>query len=216
MQVQRGFSLIEVLIAAGLLAALGIALFQLLQGGIRVSKTVTTFSSRYHAGRQAMERMTRELSMAYLSAQQNATEIVVQTNFRGKEEKVEFDGFGNVPFAKNAKESDQREVSYFIDRDRVTDKPALMRKIHNNLTLKLGEQGTVDVLCSDVKSLKFKYWDDSVKDWKTDWATDTSDAQVVLPARIQIELVIMISEQREQKFLTQVELWTRKPIMISK
>lgn len=213
---QRGFSLIEVLIAAALIAALGLALFTLLQEGIRTKRTVDNLSSRYHLARQAMERMANELSMAYLSAHKNAAELMVETNFEGKKDRVAFDAFGNAPFARGAKESDLRELSYFIDRDKKTDKPALMRRVHNNLTLKVGESGDTDVLCPNVKSLEFKYWDDDQKDWTDSWSTTSVDQKKILPSRIQITLVSMISEEKEQKFMTQVELWVKKPIAISK
>lgn len=212
----RGFSLIEVLIAAALVAALGLALFTLLKEGIRTKNTVDSLSSRYHLARQAMERMANELSMAYLSLHKNVSEVVVETGFEGKKDRVAFDAFGHVPFARGAKESDQREISYFIDRDKKTDKPALMRRVHNNLTLKVGEKGDADVLCPYAKSLEFKYWDDEQKEWLDGWSTTSVDQKKTLPARIQITLVTLVSEEKEQKFVTEVELWVKKPILISK
>jgi general secretion pathway protein J len=211
----RAFSIIEIVIAAALIAALGLALFTLLKEGIRTKNTVNTLSGRYHSGRQAMERMVNELSMAYLSGQFNTVERMVQTDFLGEKEKVSFDAFGNSPFTKGAKESDQREISYFIDKDK-DGKSALMRRIHNNLTRKLGEEGIVDVLCSDVRSLEFKYWDDTTKEWQSSWSTQGAGAKVEVPTRISIALVIMISAEKEQKFLTEVETWIQKPIMIGK
>jgi len=212
----RGFSIIEIVIAAALVAMLGLALFTLLKTGLRGKETLVTVSGRIHAGRLAIERMANEISMAYLSGHVNPTNPVVITNFEGQEHSIAFDAFGNIPFLKDAKESDQRELSFFIADDEKTRKPALMRKIHNNLTNDLGKDGRVEVLCQNVKSLTFKYWDDDLKLWQAVWTTDGVAARQTLPSRIQIELVILMSDDKERKFMTEVEIWLKKRFTISK
>jgi general secretion pathway protein J len=202
----RGFSIIEIVIAAALLAALGLLLFTLLKTSIRSRNTLESVSTRHHAGRLAIERMTNELSMAYLSTHKNPSNVVVQTDFRGEEHRIAFDAFGNIPFVKGAKESDQREISYFIDDDKRTNKPALMRKVHNSITSALGKEGHVEVLCPDVKDLSLKYWDSEKTAWQSTWTTDGSDSRQTLPTRILIELTIAMSE-REEKFVSEVEIW---------
>lgn len=211
----HGFSIIEVVIAAALVAMLGVWLFISTSNGIQAKNETAAKAARYHAARQALERMEHELSMAYLSAHRNANNLVVTTLFKGEEEKITFSALGNMPFVKEAHESDQQELSYYVERDDRTNKPALMRRVHKNLTLKPGEEGNADVLCSDVVGLKLKYWDEANSDWKKEWSSEGSFAQPLLPARIEIELTILIYE-REVKFVTQVELWMRKPIMIAK
>lgn len=213
----RGFSIIEIVIAAALLAMLGLALFTLLKTGLRSRETLITTSGRVHAGRLAIERMANEISMAYLSSHVNPTNAVVITNFDGQEHSIAFDAFGNIPFLKDAKESDQRELSFYIADDEKTRKPALMRKVHNNLTNDLGRDGRVEVLCQNVKSLNFKYWDDDLKQWTEIWQTaGGAAARQFLPSRIQIELSILMNDDKERKFITEVEIWLKKRFSISK
>lgn len=212
----RGFSIIEIVIAAALIAMLGLALLTLLRTGFRSKNLLISVSGRYHDGRLAMERMANEISMAYLSSHVNPVNPVVITKFDGQESSIAFDAFGNIPFLKDAKESDQRELSFFIADDEKTRKPALMRKVHNNLTDDLGKDGRVEVLCPDVKSLTFKYWDDDIKTWQPVWTTDGAVPRQLLPSRVQIELVILMNDEKERKFVTEVEIWLKKRFTISK
>lgn len=209
-----GFSLIEVLIAVLLLGMLGAALVSTLNSTLNVKDKVDIISNRFHLARQAMERMANEISMAYISAQKNVSIPIVETKFKGEKDKIAFDAFGHVPHIKNAKESDQREISYFLDEDERSGKQSLMRKIRNNISLKLGEEGAVDTLCPDVKSLEFKYWNDRIQDWSDQWGTEGLDAQKTLPSRIQITMVAVVENEIEQKFMTQTEIWLTKPINI--
>lgn len=212
-----GFSIIEIIIATLLLAMLGLALSQSLTNAISAQKTIEGISTRYHLARQAMERIASEISMAYLSGNVNLTTPVIATNFKGEAEKIAFNAFGNVVFSKNSKESDQREISFYLGKDERTNAPALLRKIHANNTLKTGEEGSVATLCTFVKSLQFKYWDSVNENWSSTWKTEGGpDARKELPSRVKIELVIQIEDERDQKFLTETEIWLTKPIKILK
>jgi type II secretory pathway component PulJ len=204
------------MIAVMLLAMLGAGLVATLNSTITVKEKVDVISNRFHLARQAMERMVNEISMAYISGQKNTTLPVSETKFKGAKDKISFDAFGHMPHLKNSKESDQREVSYYLDEDERSGKQSLMRKIHNNITLRLGEEGRVDTLCPDVKSLEFKYWDSRDELWKSSWEIEGVEAQRTLPSRIQIEMEVVIEGDVIEKLITETEIWLTKPINIIK
>src|SRR5512145_3365545 len=75
---------------------------------------------RHHMLAAALERMARELSMAYVSAHRNPNESlnVMETEFHGQDhgqrDRIVFASFGHVRLYRNADESDQNEISYFM------------------------------------------------------------------------------------------------------
>ena len=66
---ERGFTLVEVMISVGLLAVVSVSLFLTMSRSFKVKENMTVLSERYHEGRQVMRRITRELRMAFLRAQ---------------------------------------------------------------------------------------------------------------------------------------------------
>ncbi len=211
---KRGFSLIEILIAGALLAIIGIMLMTTLNSSIEVKERVDGISNRYYLIRQAMSRMAREISMAYISAHKNPNYAVINTQFKGEKSSLSFVAFGGFVRMKDAKESDQREISYFVDSDIKKAQPSLMRKEKVNPTGQLGEEGRAQVLCPNVKSIEFKYWNHKMKNWDSEWQTEGVAMQRSLPLRVLIEMVALLENDVEQKFVTQTEIWITDPIDI--
>ncbi|MDA0712569.1 MAG: prepilin-type N-terminal cleavage/methylation domain-containing protein [bacterium] len=210
---RRGFSLIELLIAAVLLAIIGLMLTTTLNSSIEVKERVDGISNRYFFVRQALSRMSREISMAYLSEHKNFNSPVVITQFKGEKSALAFAAFGGFVRQKNAQESDQREISYFMQKDK-DNISSLMRKEKINLTNDLGKSGKTYVLCPNVKSVEFKYWNQSTKKWQNEWSTEGVAAQKILPSRVQIEMIAILENNQEEKFITETEIWITTPIKI--
>ncbi len=211
----RGFTLIEVLISVGMLGLIGALLMTSFNSSLDMRDRVEGQSDRYHEVSQAMGRMVREISMAYVSLNISPSYPVVETKFRGLRSELAFSAFGHVIYQENARESDQRELAYFIGKDDKTGKPALMRKERVNLGRKFGENGKTQVLCRDVTELKFEYWNDSRKSWDTEWRIETLPTQDHLPSRVRITFKAIMSEGNEKKFMTETEIWIVNPIQIT-
>lgn len=209
-----GFSLIEIVVAAALMAMMGATLMETLNSSITVKERVDTISTRYHLVRQALSRMSHEISMAYISTQVNPEYAVVITAFKGDKDKLSFDAFGGVVRAQNAIESDQREITYFLDRDKKTDQLSLMRKEKPNPTREIGNLGVTEVLCPDIVKITFRYWNDKDRNWDASWSVTAQSQNPFLPSRVQIELVAKMQNEAEQKFVTETAIWLVQPVSI--
>src|SRR5580698_5175047 len=100
----KGFSLIEVMVAVVLMGMMGALLMGTINSSLRAKESVEEISSRYHLASQALSRMTREISMAYLSKHINLAEPAFVTQFKGKPDSLAFSAFGNVIRQKDAKQ----------------------------------------------------------------------------------------------------------------
>lgn len=203
----RGFTLIEVLISAALLGLVGLVLMTTLNSSTSLKGRLQKSSQRVHLARQAMARMGRELSMAYVSGHVHPSNPVVETQFRGESQQVSFVAFGHVLHQKNARQSDQRELTYFISKDENTGETTLFRKEKINPAKQMGQEGNAQVLCPFVQSIEFAYFDDKLGRWESDWKTDGGLGKLVLPSRVRIKMVVKMESGEDQIFWSQASIW---------
>ena len=153
----RGFTLLEVLIAIGILASISLLIYGAFAGMKQTRDGLQRVSDRYREGRIAMTRISQELQSAYLSSHLPImTQLaVVQTAFIGTRgtpaDRVDFNSFAYRRLDRDAHESDQAEISYFSatdpKREGVTD---LVRRVSPKLDLDPQKGGRVDVLATDI------------------------------------------------------------------
>ena len=109
-----GFTLIEVMVATVLLGMMGVLLMYSLNSSITAKDTVDEISLRYQMVRQALARMSREISMAYLSKNIALSEpSFVTQQFKGSQHRLFFSAFGNIVHQRDAKQSDQQVIGYY-------------------------------------------------------------------------------------------------------
>lgn len=194
----RGFTLIELLIAVGVLAAICMLLYGAF-AGLRSSKEgVGRLGDRYHEGREALRRITRELSGAYVSLHRpvDKTLAVMLTQFVGTRgspaDRLDFNSFSNERFDRNSHTSDQCELSYYGSPDPkkqgITD---LVRRISTRVDQKPDKGGRVDVLATDIDLFKLKYLDPKTGMWAETWdSNDLLTHPNQLPVFVHVVLVL--------------------------
>jgi general secretion pathway protein J len=207
----HGFTLLEILIASGLLAIVGALMLTSISSSIDVKERVELTSNRYHVIRQAMTRMVDELSMAYLSKHTAAMELKVKTGLKGESDELHFTAFGGVPMKEDIKEADQREISYFLGQDDRTGTESLLRREQPNPDLELDEGGRVQTLLPNVVDMELMYWDKRSEEWKEKWDTEDSATTGILPSRIKISFTALLDNGDEQTFTTQTKIWLDTP-----
>ena len=195
---EAGFTLIELLIATGILAAICVLIYSAFSGMRSSKEGVERIDDRYHEGREALRRITRELSSAYISLHRpiDPTYLVLKTAFVGTRgspaDRLDFNSFSNRRFDKNGHASDQCELSYFgsadIKNSGVTD---LARRISTRPDLKPDKGGRIDILASDIDLFKLKYLDPLTGMWAETWdSTDTVSHTNQLPIYVHVRLVL--------------------------
>ncbi len=220
---ERGLTLLEVLVSVGILALVGTLVYGALDGMQRSRTGIERIDDRYHQGRQAMSRMSRELQSAFISLHlpQLVTAAVRTTVFIGTDsgtsDRIDFTSFSHRRLLRNVHESDQNELSYFMGRDPDrSDKYDLLRREQKEIDIDPTHGGIVNVLCEDVTLFDLQYLEPSTDTWLDAWDTTQVGTQGVynrLPLEVRIKLWLKGGEgDRLIKLMTKVPLGMQTPL----
>lgn len=190
----RGLTLLEVMIAVSVLTLVSVLVYGAFSTIARGKATAGQLSERYRIGRVAMTRISRELSMAFISLH-NAMIPSMNTRvtaFTGRTNRVDFDAFAHRRLLKDAHESDQCELSFFtISNPKKPGQLDLARREQAIIDDQPGKGGVVNVMVDDVDTFALKYLDPMSGMWTESWDTTSAAGQPNrLPLQIEIYLVL--------------------------
>jgi len=209
----RGITLVEVLIAVAITAFIGMVIAGAFQQLDRSAQIVRDQQDRMAGVRLGLARLTRELSMAFLSENYDHARFRDRpTLFKGQEDEILFTTMSHVRLWRDAKESDQAVVEYTVDRDPVTGKDALFRREKARIDDEQDRGGRTNLVADHVTRLSLRYWDRRRKDWVRDWSTRDSERLNELPSRVRIELEVEQPDGRRETFTTQARVAITAPL----
>jgi general secretion pathway protein J len=194
----RGMTLLEVLVSLAILAMMSLLIYGAFDSMNRGIKGEQFRSERGREGRDAILRMSRELSSAFLSMHNptNLALITRQTAFIGQHsspfDRVEFAAFAHRRIVKNARESDQCEVGFSAATDPdAPDKMDLVRREQTPVDQDPQRGGVVNVLAENIELFSLKYLDPNNGLWSDTWDTTLVNAQYNrLPLEIKIAITM--------------------------
>ena len=193
---QGGFTLIEVLVAIGIIALIALLIYSAFSGMSRSRTNMINVSDRYQAGRAAMQRMARELSSAYMSGHKNFLRLQnqPQTGMVGKQgrpDRIDFTAFAHLRLEENRHESDQTEIGYSCVRNRDTGSTDLVRRATRLIDPDMTRGGIVETMVEGVDDFELRYLDPITNEWQTGWDSTQAAAQFGrLPAQVWLTLVL--------------------------
>ena len=214
-----GFTLVEALIAVTILGFIGALAYGTFARAVESREKAETITSRYHEIRQGMQRMAAEISMAFITAHKDCEDPRNESVFAGKRHgngsRLDFGSFSHYKYRADANESDQNELSYFIEHD--PDDPgknAVIRREQANIDDEPAEGGVEQVLISDVKELKLEFYDGKNDRWEDDWDADSMDQKNRLPMYVSIKLVAVAPDGKDETFVTKTHIFVKQRLAI--
>lgn len=219
----RGFTLLELMVAVAILAIVSTMVWSSFKQTSLTKRAVEAQAARYRTVRLALDRIARELAMAYLSQNEDTTQPERRTRFVGlrhaKIDEITFSYFGHQRLYEDAQEGDTAVVSYSPSPDRdhrgVTD---LMRRETRRLGYWKPDDlaGQRDILCDDIIGFRVDYYDARDKTWREEWNTTVADGQPDrLPSKVKITLTVRDERGREIPFQTQTRVMLQEPLNLS-
>ncbi|MCL2778553.1 MAG: prepilin-type N-terminal cleavage/methylation domain-containing protein [Polyangiaceae bacterium] len=196
---QRGMTLLEILVSLAILAMISLLIYGAFDSLSRGRKGEALRVDRARQGRDAMARITREIQSAFLSAHNPAMPALVtrttafiatHSNNGPNYDRLDFSAFAHVRMEKDAKESDQCEVGYFVVKDPdVDDKMDLVRREQTPIDLDPKRGGVINVLAENVESFHLRYFDPLSGMWVESWDTTQVSGQ---PNRLPLEVHVSL------------------------
>ncbi len=224
-----GFTLLEILVAIGIVAVMGALMASSFALMHRAQRRTMTRQERYHAGWVALERMARELSMAYISAHFNPEEPRTKTIFDGDDDRVLFTTFAYQRRRSEAREADQAVVEYFVKSTK-HGRRGLFRRVKVPVDDDPDSGGHTDLVVDGVERLELSYWNRDDESWEKSWEVTTDDLELgpggaikpaeetdvdkelALPWRVRIRLTLRTDDGDDIVFETQTAPRIHEPL----
>lgn len=198
----QGMTLIEVMVAMAIFAMVCTSLYAGLIQTMKNKQRTEEELDRYHEIHMGLERIAREISMAYVSAHINQNQALqaVKTTFIGSEEgngsRLDFTSFSHQRLYRNAHESDQNEISYFVTSNpEDPQKDVLARREQRRIDDNPTEGGQAQILIDDVQSFQLRFLDPETSEWlsswdATYWTTTMGTQPNRLPSQVEIQVTV--------------------------
>ena len=216
---QQGFTLMEIMIAVSILGMIGTLSFGTLRSSVDARERTLGVTDHYHQVRQSMLRMTREIQSAFLSEHRDCEDPQNKTIFPGKRSsngmRLDFPSFSHFKIRADANESDQNELSYFVDsHPDDSSRKALFRREQARIDEEPEEGGSIKLMAEDVLDIEFEFFDPQDKEWEDEWDSTSMDFKGKLPLFVKIQITALDSAGNEQKFTTKTRLFVQQAMAI--
>jgi general secretion pathway protein J len=213
-------TLIEVMVSMAVLVMIAVLVHGVLDSLSRGKKAEAMRADRVHAGREAIQRIVRDLSAAYLSMHVNGNPALItgKTAFVGKNsspyDRLDFTAFAHLRTDRDSHESDQAEVGYFAKKEADGDKMDLVRREQTPIDIEPTKGGPIDVLAEDIVSFDVRYFDPKTGMWNETWdSTQVTGQPMRLPLEVEVTLVLKgVGEGADYPFTTKLFLPMQDPL----
>jgi general secretion pathway protein J len=217
----RGMTLFEVIVAIGILAMVAVLIGGVVTSLSRGKTGEGMRAERARQGREAVERIVRDVSSAYLSTHVPVVQALItgKTAFVGRSstpfDRVDFTAFAHKRTERDAPESDQAEVGYFVVPDpAVTDKMDLVRREQTPIDFDPLKGGTINVVAEDISVFDLRFLEPQTSQWIETWdSMQVSGQPNRLPLAISVRLVLKgVGGGPPYSYATKVFLPTQQPL----
>jgi len=237
---RAGFTLLEVMIAVGLLVVVSLLMYQSISITMRAREEITRVEDLNHCAQVLLSHIKADISMAFVSNHVNIEQPASNTLFVGREDSILLTTFSHERRQRGTRESDQAVVEYRVGT--MDGEDVVFRREKAILDEDPEKGGVEEVIAVGVRDFKLSYWDDKEEDWVDEWKVDMKDArqaglagglseavapvgakfmkqaqekmleEYMLPSRVYVRLVLADYDGNEFPFETQVPVHIRAPL----
>ena len=186
----KGFTLVEVMVAAGILALIMAIIYGAFAGSIKTMEISTEGGDVYRKARLILNHMAQDVSCAYLPSEQENAGIQYAFIADDREE----DGlprdtlsFTSTALPVQGSGRGLKEIGYGIILDPETDEPALVMREDVTPDNHIDEGGRTYLIGAGIRGLDFTFYDARGRDWDR-WDSTATIFAGKLPQRVQIAI----------------------------
>lgn len=219
---QKGFTLIEIVLAISILATIGMLTINILTNQIETREKVTEHNSAQHAINMAMDKIYNDLQNAYISNPRNQEALnlsvrPVLPKFSYKNESLILAVQNYKSLLGNSNQSNLAFVHYYIrPNSKDSKRLELVRAVDTDMVENIENIGVgfQEVLVPDLSSFSLEFWNGN--EYQKEWDSTANNTQGKLPKLVKIHLETFFREssadkqflelspntKRERKFIT--------------
>lgn len=212
----KGFTLIEVLIAIFILGIVMTTVYTSFNTIVGKTEAIEGGSDMYEMGKSCLNRMSDDLLSIYISRkpayfkpefgdEPEPYRIVGEQSYVDDAmfTKLKFSSLAHIPFSSSVRPAGIAEIVYYVSKSEFGG--YVLRRFDALFPHEPFEENTSDpVICENIKSLKFKFYDEEGEEYET-WDSESDEFDYATPTSIDIRLEIGNSENT-YLFSTHVKL----------
>ncbi|HPW45587.1 MAG TPA: type II secretion system protein GspJ [bacterium] len=196
---QKGFTLLEVLIAVAILGVIMTLIWSSSSQSFRAKERTELRDSVFQNGRVVLRKISDDLAVAFLSkkvagegagSEQAAFTSGAKTFFigddQGAQDLLKFTSLSHMRLYKQAKECDQVKISYEVVP---SDEPGvynLIRRADPWLDNTTDVKGKPLVLVEGIREFNLEYYHPAKREWMKTWNSEMVDWSMKLPMAVRI------------------------------
>ena len=212
-----GFTLLEIILALGILATIGVITINILSDQISTRQKLGQLNDDQHSLDAALNRMARDIQGAYLPNPKLIAYLNIGNRsnppkfVQGRDSIILFT-FAYHSYLNGSNESNQAFVKYSMSANpKDASKMQLIRVTDTDFvdSIDKDDTGLSQTLLEDVESFKLQFWDGNK--FRDDWDSTSGDTQNKLPKMVKIHLssysgaenqVATAADKKNRKFYT--------------
>lgn len=213
---RAGFTLIEVLLSLAIFTIIGIATAKHIQQLRATKESAFNDLDLYNSLRSAISMLRYDLSQAfhipYDDLGEEAKQAVIQnvavahTLFDGRKNQLIFTTLGHRAYYASRRESEQTEVSYFLQERRGSKSPTLMKRESAFIDDNPYEGGSIYTLLDNVTVFELFYWDEKTSRWVDDWSSDDGQYRDRFPYAVKLKIAVEDGRGKSLRIETQFKV----------
>ncbi len=190
---QSGFTLLELILAMGMIAMLAVSLYATLRVAFKARDSAVSGITVMRAANVAMDMLGQDLESALPPTGLLAGAFLAQHNgdVQTSLDVLEFYCVGSSDSLDPPRSSGFRKVDLGMLPSPDGRGYLLVRHVTHNLLAPQEVQPDEEILCRNVKSFSLRYYDG--EQWQEDW--DSTQLGNILPVAVQVDLVIQTSRE---------------------
>ncbi len=212
----KGFTLIELMLALAIYTIIGITTVKQLTQIQNTKKLAFQELDLYNDVRATLSLMRYDLSQSFhvllddlgpeIKKAVDINSPAPHTLFDGRRNQLIFTSLSHRVYYADKQESDQTEISYFLQPKQGNKFPSLMKRESELIDENLYQGGQVYTLVDNVTTLEFQYWNEKLQKWVDDWNSDGGDVRDKFPLAIKVKLGVIGQENRKLEVETKFKI----------
>ena len=208
---QRGFTLIEIMLAVFILGLVLSTVYAAYSGTMTLVREMEYENNVYRTARTTLDRIIRDLSSVQPVG--GAIKLQAEKEMLSNHEfaSLLFFATAHLAFAEKEIDGGNAQIGYFVEEDANGGYSLRRSDLLNYQATKEKSRSSSYLLCPNIDSLVFKFYDVNGKEYDSwDSASGTSEQKNKAPAAIKVELSIANSGNKEApyRFMTKIFLPT--------